>query len=50
MITEPAISLSRLLFLSIANTIYKILDYSASSIDSSYNIAASDLESSSISF
>jgi hypothetical protein len=41
---------SRPLFLGIANTIYKILNYSILAIDPSYDVTALDLESSTASF
>jgi hypothetical protein len=41
---------SRLLFLGIANTIYKILNYSTLAIDPLYDVTMLDLESSAISF
>jgi hypothetical protein len=47
--SKPATLVSRLLFLGIANTIYKLQNYSILSIDPLYNVAALDLESFSIS-
>jgi hypothetical protein len=50
MITEPAMSPSRPLFLGIANTTYEILNYSTLAIDPSYDVTALDSESSAASF